>query len=254
MDIALADGMLIRTAGPQNGRTLLFIHALADCGLAFTPLFGTPLADSFRLIAVDLPGFGASPPREDVRTIEQHASVVATLAAAMCSPDPVGLVAHSIGSMIAVEAASQLGRRFGGLFSIEGNLTAEDAYFSGRAADFDDPYAFKQRLLDDLWTMALTRPSLRRFHGTMMQADAVAMWTLGRDARRLSVGDAPGRAYLRVRPSLYYWSPHNTAESTRDWIARSGLASLEFTDASHWPTIDQPAVTAHAIQSFFISL
>jgi len=60
MDIALADGMLIRTAGPRNGRTLLFIHALADCGLAFTPLFETALADNFRLIAVDLPGFGAS--------------------------------------------------------------------------------------------------------------------------------------------------------------------------------------------------
>jgi pimeloyl-ACP methyl ester carboxylesterase len=141
-----------------------------------------------------------------------------------------------------------------GLFSIEGNLTAEDAYFSGRAANFDNPYAFKQRLLDDLWTMAQTQPPLRRFHGTMMQADAVAMWTLGRDARRLSVGDAPGQAYLRVQSSLYYWSPHNTAESTRDWIARSGMANLQFTDASHWPTIDQPAETARAIQSFFIGL
>lgn len=254
MDIALVDGMLVRTAGPRNGRTLLFIHALADCGLAFTPLFETPLADGFRLIAVDLPGFGASPPREDVRTIAQHAKVIAALSNAFSSTKPVGLVGHSIGSMIAVEAATQLGQRFAGLFSIEGNLTAEDAYFSGRAADFDDPYVFKQRLLDDLWTMAQTQAPLRRFHGAMMQADAVAMWALGRDARRLSIGDAPGRAYLRIRPSLYYWSPHNTAESTRDWIARNAMVNLEFTDASHWPTIDQPAVTAEAIQSFFISL
>jgi len=244
--------MLVRTAGPRNGRTLLFIHALADCGLAFTPLFETPLADSFRLIAVDLPGFGASPPRDDVRTIAQHAKVVAALADAVSSTDPVGLVGHSIGSMIAVEAASQLGQRFGGLFSIEGNLTAEDAYFSGRAADFDDPHAFKGRLLDDLWTMAQTQPILRRFHGTMTLADPVTMWTLGCDARRLSIGDAPGQAYLSVQPSLYYWSPHSTAENTREWIARSGMANLQFTEASHWPTIDQPAATARAIQSFFI--
>ena len=33
MEIALADGMFIRMAGPSSGRTLLFVHAFADCGL-----------------------------------------------------------------------------------------------------------------------------------------------------------------------------------------------------------------------------
>lgn len=244
------DGMFVRMAGPRTGRTLLFIHALADCGLAFTPLFETLLADSFRLITVDLPGFGASPPRDDVLTIAQHAGAVVALARSMSSRGPIGLVGHSVGSMIAVESARRLGDRFGGLFSIEGNLMAEDAYFSGGAADFDDPYVFKQRLLDDLWNMASTQPILRRFHGTATMADPVSMWSLGQDARRLSVGDAPGQAYLSIRPSLYYWSPRNTAEKTREWIVRSGMAHHQF-DASHWPTVDQPALAAQAIQSFF---
>jgi pimeloyl-ACP methyl ester carboxylesterase len=166
---------------------------------------------------------------------------------------PIGLVGHSVGSMIAVEAAARLGARFGGLFSIEGNLTAEDAYFSGRAADFDDPDALKQRFLSDLWNMGQERPILRRFHAMATAADALAMWSLGRDARRLSVGDAPGRAYLRVRPSLYYWSAKSTMPSTRDWIVSSGLAHQQYTDASHWPMIDQPSATAQAIQAFFRS-
>jgi pimeloyl-ACP methyl ester carboxylesterase len=243
--------MFVRMAGPASGRTLLFVHAMADCGLAFTPLFATPLAETFRLVVVDLPGFGASPRQDEVLTISQHAEALARFARSLSSSGRIGLVGHSVGSMIAVEAATHLGERFCGLFSIEGNLTAEDAYFSGRAADFDDPYAFKQRFLDDLWNMAQAQPILRRFHGTAAMADPVAMWSLGRDARRLSIGDAPGRAYLRIRPSLYYWSPLSTAENTRDWIAASGMAHLQFTDASHWPTVDRPAATARAIQSFF---
>jgi len=253
MDVALHDGMLIRTAGPTDAPVLLFIHALADCGLAFTRLFATPLVDEFRLIAVDLPGCGASPRRDDVLTIAQHAEALVTLVRSLSASGPIGLVGHSVGSMIAVEAAAHLGARFGGLFSIEGNLTAEDAYFSGRAADFDDPDALKQRFLSDLWNMGQERPILRRFHGVATMADARAMWSLGRDARRLSVGDAPGRAYLRVRPSLYYWSAKSTMPSTRDWIATSGVAHQQFTDASHWPMIDQPSVTAQAIQAFFRS-
>lgn len=251
MDVALHDGMLIRAAGPADGGTILFIPCLADCGLAYTPLFATPLAQAFRLVAVDLPGCGASPRRDDVLTIAQHAEALAALASAL--PGPIGLVGHSVGSMIAVETARRLGERFGGLFSIEGNLTAEDAYFSGRAADFDDPHAFKQRFLDDLWTMGQEQPILRRFHAMATMADAVGMWTLGRDARRLSVGDAPGQAYLRVRPSHYYWSPASTVPTTRDWIAGNGLAQQQFADASHWPMIDQPFATAQAMLAFFRS-
>jgi pimeloyl-ACP methyl ester carboxylesterase len=234
MDVALANGLFIRTDGSPAARTLLFVHALADSGLAFVPLFDTPLVERFRLVAVDLAGFGASPRQDNVLTIAQHAEAIATLARSLRAAGPMGLVGHSVGSMIAVEAASRLGELFGGLFSIEGNLTADDAYFSGRAAEFDDACAFKQRFLDDLWNLAQTRNILRRFFAAAVSADPVAMWELGRDARRMSTGDAPGRAYQRVRPSLYYWSPANTAETTRRWIAKSDLdqRQLRFSPAA----------------------
>jgi pimeloyl-ACP methyl ester carboxylesterase len=163
----------------------------------------------------------------------------------------VGLVAHSMASMIAVEVAPRLGARFAGLFSIEGNLTAEDAYFSGRAADFDDPLTFKQRLLDDIWTMAQEQVPLRRYFASAVLADPRAMWELGRDARRRSVDDTPGRAYQRIGPSLYYWSQTSTVEATRLRIAQSGIAQREFTDAGHWPMVDKPDDTAAAISAFF---
>ena len=153
--------------------------------------------------------------------------------------------------MIAVEAAARLGERFNGLFSIEGNLTADDAFFSGRAADFDDASQFKARFLDDIWNMAQTRNILRRFFAAVVLADPIALWQLGRDARRMSTGDAPGQAYRGVRPSLYYWSPVNTTQTTVQWIAKSELDQQQFANASHWPTVDQPNETARAIGSFY---
>jgi pimeloyl-ACP methyl ester carboxylesterase len=251
MDVAVANGLFLRTAGPPAGRTLLFLHAFADCGLTYVPVFDTPLAEHYRLVAVDLAGFGASPRQDNVLTIAQHAQTIAALAHSLCAAGPIGLVAHSVGAMIAVEAALRLGELFGGLFSIEGNLTADDAYFSGRAADFDDACLFKQRFLDEIWEMAQTRDILRRFFASAVLADPIAMWQLGRDARRMSTGDAPGRAYARIRPSLYYWSPANTAETTRQWIAKSDLEQQQFANASHWPTVDQPNETARAIASFY---
>jgi pimeloyl-ACP methyl ester carboxylesterase len=251
MDVTLSNGLFLRTAGPPSGQTLLLLHAFADCGLTFVPLFDTPLADRFRLVAIDLAGFGGSPRQDLALTIAQHAACVAALARSLPASGRIGLVAHSVGSMIAVEAVRRLGERFGGLFSIEGNLTADDAYFSGRAADFDDAHAFKQRFLDDIWALAQTRTDLRRYFATALMADPVSLWQLGCDARRMSIGDAPGRAYRLVRPSRYYWSPANTAAATRHWIAESAIDQYQFANAGHWPSIDQPSETARAIASFF---
>jgi uridine phosphorylase len=92
----------------------------------------------------------------------------------------VGLVAHSVASMIAVETVPRLGVPFGGLFSIEGNLTAEDAYLSGRAADFDDADKFKQHFVDHIWTMAQTHPVMR----------AISLWPWWPIRRRCGSWDA----------------------------------------------------------------
>lgn len=111
MKVVLINDLFARMAGPRDGRTLVLLHAFADSSLAFAPLFATPLADRFRLVAPDVPGFGASPPRHSVRTITDHAEAVATLVASVSTRAPVGLVAHSVASMIAVEAAPLLGAR-----------------------------------------------------------------------------------------------------------------------------------------------
>jgi pimeloyl-ACP methyl ester carboxylesterase len=246
------DGLFVRTAGPLDANVLILLHGFADSGLAFTPLLETTLADRFHLVAVDLAGFGSSPPQAGIGSIADHARSIAALAGHW--PGRVGLVAHSVASMIAVEAAAFLGERLMGLFSIEGNLTVEDAYFSGRAADFDEPEAFKRCFLDDIWTMAQTNLVMRRYHASAVFADPVAMWELGRDARRMSVGDSPGRAYQRIHPSQYYWSRASTVATTARWIEQAGLDQRQFSDAGHWPMIDQPERTAGAIASFFQNL
>src|SRR5262245_41489368 len=81
-----------RSTGPPTGQTLLCIHAFADSGLTFVPLFDTPLVEHFRLVAVDLAGFGASPRQDDVLTIAQHAEAVVAVARSLSGARPLGLI------------------------------------------------------------------------------------------------------------------------------------------------------------------
>lgn len=254
-EIFIVNGMLCRAIGPRTAPCLIIVHAFACNGADFLPVFHTQLAQDYRLVAVDLPGFGGSPRQPKYGSISDHGNVLAELAKEVCGSNKMGFVAHSLGSMVAVEAIRTLSDRSFGLFSIEGNLTAEDAYFSGKAADFTDAIAFKRFFLEHLWTMGNNQPIFRSYYANAMIADAEAMWRMGCDAGRLSVDSMPGITYRSISaPSLYYWNVENVPPRTLDWIRNTGILNLKFEGASHWPMIDIPFETANAIGKFFKNL
>src|SRR5512147_3074841 len=76
------------------------------------------------------------------------------------------------------------------------------------------------------------------------------VWRLGRDVRRLSIGDAPSKANQRVRLSLYYWPRANTLVVTREWIATNDIDQIEYAGSSHWPMVDRPLEAADVVASF----
>ncbi|GHH25276.1 hypothetical protein GCM10008023_38450 [Sphingomonas glacialis] len=82
--------------------------------------------------------------------------------------------------------------RFTALLSIEGNLTSEDAYFSGQATGFADPDAFKRVFVTSIRDMATRDPAMGRYATAVAGADALAMWRLGRDAAELGRDDGFG--------------------------------------------------------------
>jgi len=168
---------------------------------------------------------------------------------------PVGLVGHSVGATVAARAVRKL-TRIVGLFSIEGNLTAADAYLSGLATAFDGPDEYRHHLLDRVRTMAETADpgrseALWRYHKALSVASPEALWRIGRGAAAASRMDGLGEAYRALPvPSLYYWSRANTPPQTQEYIQTYGLRNVEFT-GGHWPMIEQPQATANAIAAFF---
>lgn len=254
MRAELFEGALLRRFGASRGPKVLCIHGFADDGTAFTPLAGTEFAQEHEVVACDLLGFGASPPLAET-TIDACAAFVVRLADALSPDRPVGLVVHSVGSPIAVSAAAVRPNRVGAVLPIEGNLTADDAYFSGRAGGFEDAQAFKAAFGDLVWTMAQENRSMRRYHGAVRLADARSMWHLGRDAARRGAMDGFGHAYLGLASlgiqSLYFWGRHNTPTATAAFVDRHDFANREFAASGHWKSVDAPDDTGTVAREVF---
>ena len=253
--IEVVNDILVRRVGNGDARKLLCLHGFADSGLMFLPLSETALPHNFELVLVDLPGFGCSPSKPGIALIRDYARAVASLASVISHRESIGLIGHSIASAIAVVASELLSPPPIGVFSIEGNLTEDDAYFTGKAADWDAAEPFKKAFLNEIWTLGATNVELRRYFGGVVMAQASAMWSLGKDAKRLSAGDSVGHAYRALKvPSLYYWSEATTPARTRQFIDAYSIPNRRYAAASHWPTIADPQATANAILEFFLNL
>jgi pimeloyl-ACP methyl ester carboxylesterase len=248
------EGASLQLIGPATAPVVIAIHGFADDSTAFTSLAKTPLTKAVRLVLCDLPGFGKSPRQGDAR-ISDLAAFVLRLADALSPIAPVGLIAHSVGSTIGVEAAHRRPDRIRAILSIEGNLTPPDAYFSGKAAKFNDANSFKAQFCYEIAEMAKRHRTMRRYRNVIKLADAVSMWELGQDAARLGVGNRFGTDYHRLADhrieTLYLWGRHNTPIETARFIDENQLPSYEFSQSGHWKSVDAPLETGAIARTFF---
>jgi len=90
-------------AGKQGRQVALLIHGWSSSWYAMSPLLGL-LAQRFHCLAVDLPGYGQSPPLAEAATIPRYVDLLADLIESV-SEGPVVLIGHSMGGMASITLA-----------------------------------------------------------------------------------------------------------------------------------------------------
>jgi pimeloyl-ACP methyl ester carboxylesterase len=99
---------VVRCFGADDKPAILMVPGFADDGSMFAPLAETELACRFRLVAIDLPGFGGALPLPMPTTMLALAGILCDL---IDREQVQILVAHSLGSIIASLAACSPSRQ-----------------------------------------------------------------------------------------------------------------------------------------------
>lgn len=102
-DLRLAHGIAYLEKGPADGVPILFLHGFAGDHAVWAAVQSQLARIGRRTLAVDLPGHGASIAHAAARG--GLAAPILTMADDLVGPDPVHLVAHSMGAIAAVAAA-----------------------------------------------------------------------------------------------------------------------------------------------------
>ena len=264
--------IVVREQGPARGRLLLLIHGWSSSWYALSPLLPF-LSERYRCVAVDLPGFGESPPLRESATIPAYADLLAGLIKQLSPELPVVLLGHSMGGMISVS----LGLRHPELVermalicpTISGRLSywinwfiapitmLERSRVAGKILSRFEPYLLNL-------TDRLMRPASFAERSEISEND---YHRLRADARRPGQGRVRAECFWAMResdlqgklggltiPALVLWGMEDNTVPLRDASAVDiewPMAELVvLARAGHWPHFENPDVTRRHIRSF----
>ena len=254
MDITLSivKNILIRCQiEPRAIGSIWFIHAFWESGLSYKEMFNSKLSERFNLYVPDFPGFGASPLQVDMTSLENSAEILVELIETISPKGNIFLVAHSIAGIIGTWVAQKLDGRVKAYFNIEGNLTAQDAYFSGQALNYELAQQFKDDFVEIVYEMAHGNVAFKRYFASVCFAHPEALMGWGKSSAQFGISSGEDFRTLQC-PKLYYWGEKTTPVETQRFIEIASIPNMRFRDSSHWPMIDQPEKCSEDILNFFL--
>lgn len=258
-------------AGTPGRQVAVLIHGWSSSWYAVSPMVGL-LAQRFHCIAVDLPGYGMSPPLKERVTIQKYADLLADLIEEV-SNGPVVLVGHSMGGMISLMLALThpvLVQRMVLLSpTISGRLSTSINMFIL-------PITLLERFSVGSWLVNGVERTIVGITDRLMRPVSFAERSgitrgdyerIRLDARRPGQGrtraecframrdnDLSGRLHDVKTPALVLWGAEDNTVPLRD----AGVVADEWPEADlritpkagHWPQFETPDVTHRQVAAY----
>ncbi|MBN1966412.1 MAG: alpha/beta hydrolase [Anaerolineae bacterium] len=255
----------------EGRQTAILIHGWSSSWFALSPLLPL-LSERHRCIAVDLPGYGESPPLRGRATIDRYVALLAALIREV-SDGPVVLVGHSMGGMISVSLALQhpelverlvlLCPTISGRLSLFINLFLSPFVLLQRFFITDRLVSLVEPLMMSL-TDHLLRPALFADRTGITEQDYVKIRA---DARKPGRGRVRAECFWAMRahdlrgklsglqpPGLVIWGMEDNTVPLRD----ASVVAEEWPDADlriipnagHWPQFETPDLTLRYVRAF----
>ena len=262
----------VREQGPPHRQTILLIHGWSSSWYAMSPLVKL-LSERNRCVAVDLPGYGESPPLRQRATINAYADLLAELIKEISPGQQVVLVGHSMGGMISVTMALRHTPLIERMVLICPTISGK---LSRWINAFISPITMIERFPIANRIMAMLEPYMLRITDRLMKPASFADRTeiseadyqrLRADARQPGQGRVRAECFWAMRendlseklslvtiPSLVIWGMEDNTVPLRDAsLVDDHLPGAELEvlpRAGHWPQFESPDRTRRHIRSF----
>jgi pimeloyl-ACP methyl ester carboxylesterase len=237
--------------GQKHKPHIWFIHGFGASSDSFREAFELKYLREYIMFAPDFPGFGSSLGIRNPHNIKQSAELLRKLIRKFSPRNPVILVAHSLGGLIATKVALSLGKGIAGYVNVEGNFTSADCFFSGKAAKARNPIKWKESFRQKLYKSGLKDKSLRRYWLSFSMASPSALNRWGKSGVKETGEELGGINFLKVNcPKIYIYGDKSIPKKTKTFIVKHKIDSIKFRNCGHFVMGDATQLFYKTIAEF----
>jgi pimeloyl-ACP methyl ester carboxylesterase len=184
----------------ENTPVIAFIHGYGSSKDFFRHAFTVPSLKQYSLIALDLIGFGESSKPENFNYQMSNQASVILQAINSLKISKFHVVTHSMGGIVGLEMINQSPPQVLSFINLEGNLTIEDCFFSGKIVEhsFDEFKDFGRKKIENaLKNMPSYFETFRKASTTALYRSAE--WTVKDSQDQLLIQN-----FIQLQTKKYY--------------------------------------------------
>jgi pimeloyl-ACP methyl ester carboxylesterase len=235
----------LRRSGPES---IVFIPGLGASKSTFDTCFELASFRDYTLAAIDLPGCGDSGGLDNFSyRIKDQADLVLKWIKDL-GLDHINLVGHSMGGVISLYLAAALGKRVKKFFNLEGNLSREDCFFSGKIASFPKEVferqglqQFKKSIREAL--QEYPSPGLKNWYENISKASPQALYLSSLSlVKEACKGNLKEKFHNLSTKKWYVFGERSLNRSTRTFLDANNIPYFIVPESGHFMMGDQPGI------------
>lgn len=265
LPLLTVDGWQVDVADRGSGEPILFVHAFPFSG-AMWEYQAEALTDRWRVVTIDLPGFGGSPAPPDPKgcRIEAYADIVAGVVSQL-ELAPVVLVGASMGGYVTFGVVREHPQILRALVLTDTRTQADDSATWQRRNSMQERIAAGtplDELAEELTRNLLGRDSLQRpelveYVQALMVASDPAGWTAALEVMKyrpdsISTLDAVGVPTLVMVGEQDRLTPQTESALIQARVKDSRLSIVP--GAGHLPSLENPIAYNERLEEFLQGL
>lgn len=264
--------LYVHEVGKRQKQVAILIHGWSSSWYAMSPLLPF-LQKRLRCLAIDLPGYGMSPPLSEQITMEGYANLIADLIRLISPEEKAVLVGHSMGGMISLTLARQHPELVERLILLAPTVTGHLSLFIDL---FVSPITMVERFFVADRFVSLFESQLAWITDRIMRPASLAAKSemseddyhrLRADARHKGQGKVRAECFWAMRegdlrgklkeintPTLAIWGLEDNTVPLRDASVLAEefpKADLRFMpNVNHWPQFEAAKLTQRYVEGF----
>lgn len=232
---------------------LLYLHGLGTTKSDFIDVLDVEPLRHHGVLALDFPGCGHSPYSRLHHFDLRDVVAIVDLTLRQLRVKDVVVIGHSVGGVVGLYLAEQLGVRARGFVNIEGNLVPSDCFLSRRIATHDGDQQFWRSFADELQVQ--TEPGFQTFAARFVHAvTQAAFFDYARSVVAQTDADGLLDRFIRLAtPKLFVHGDQNQFAYLHA-LEAGGVRIASIPRSHHFPAYSNPVALFRVIADFVSAL